>query len=185
MTSERGRAWLARLLLPTESMKGCMRLFGAAAIFAASALAQVDPRSFSLHVTQHETQEKEYTAKRSDGENDSVIRRVRALDISCRLIGSTPKGVTIEWWFFSKEPLNNKVRAWSTGSKQVVVGPAGAKVRAVSEPLATETSFRSEGLRRYRSESGAKPHGWAVRVTAAGKLVQLAESSPGLIKLVQ
>ena len=55
-------------------MKGCMGLFGAAAIFAASALAQVDARS--LHVTQHEVQEKEYAAKRSGGENDSVIRRV-------------------------------------------------------------------------------------------------------------
>jgi hypothetical protein len=76
VTSERGRAWLTCLFLPTDGMKGCMGLFGAAAIFAASALAQVDARSFSLHVTQHEVQEKEYAAKRSGGENDSVIRRV-------------------------------------------------------------------------------------------------------------
>ena len=162
-----------------------MKTFFIVMILAASAAAQVDPRAFSLQVTQHESQEKEFTAKRSDGENDSIIRRVRILDISCKLVGGSAKKVNVEWWFFSKEPLNNKVRVWSTGSKEAVVGASGSKIRAVSEPLATGTSYRSEGLRRYISESGAKPHGWAVRVTAGGKLVQVAESSPGLTKLIK
>lgn len=166
-------------------MFGGISFIAIAIIFAASAVAQVDPRAFSLQVTQHESQEKEYTAKRSDGENDSIIRRIRVLDISCKLVGGSARKVNVEWWFFSKEPLNNKVRVWSTGFKEVLVGSSGTKIRAVSEPLSTGTSYRPEGLRRYLSESGAKPHGWAVRVTAAGKVVQVAESSPGLIKLLK
>lgn len=155
-------------------------------VLAADLLGQVDSRAISLQVRQHEQESKEFTAKRSDGENDFITRRVRVLEINCRLVGSSvPQSVVIEWFFFGKEPLNNKVFAWSTGSETVQIGLKGQTIRAVSSPLASSSGYRSEGTRRYKTQDSVRPHGWAVRVLSNGKVVKTSESTAGLLKLTK
>lgn len=171
---------------PIQFSRLVLSIVAAWCVLSAKLVGQVESRAISLQVRQHEQESKEFTAKRSDGENDSVTRRVRVLEINCRLVGTTiPKTVVVEWFFFGKEPLNNKVFAWSTGSETVQIGSAGKTIRAVSSPLASASGYRSEGTRRYKSQDGVRPHGWAVRVLSNGKVVKTSESTAGLLKLAK
>jgi len=150
-----------------------------------AAAKPISPAAVALDVRQIESQEKEYTAKRSDGENDFELFKKRGLRIDCRVLGAQATELTIEWYFFNKDPLNAKVKLWSQGSRDLSVGSTQVSFVAESDVLRSSTSSTAIGSQRYRSTRGDVPHGWAVRVLQEGRVLKVVESSRGFIEVAK
>lgn len=145
--------------------------------------AAIDPNGVVLHVTQEQKQISQLHSRTSDGRRDRSTRRVRILNVDCRVLGHGPaESALFRWFFIGRSPVDGKFDYYSVGSKSVEI-PKGKTIELtiVSDPLKQDEYVEMEFATSVYVTAGSTPHGWVLMLIQNGYVVSQAASEAGLI----
>lgn len=127
------------------------------------------------------------------GLQSSETRQSKMLvELRAHNFSATPAETRLEWFFVARDLQSKKYYVWSRGDRQLsLAGGAEQTEMAESTELARTTTKTTEigivtnafgqtignTFHSSKSETGARPYGWIVRMWANGHLVQVRTSS--------
>ena len=149
----------------------------------ASLFAALEPNGVVLRVTQEQKQLNELHSRTSDGRRDRSTKRVRILNVDCRVLGHGPSEAALfRWFFIGRSPVDGKFDYYSIGSKDIDL-PRGRTIELniVSDPLKQDEYVEKEFDTSVSVTAGSMPHGWVLMLIQNGYVVTQVASEPGLI----